>query len=74
MAIQKKQSLYTLKKNSTEFECVKITSSKMSFNVIQQYYLDDIEIFESFFILLLNNANKTIGYPSIRIDLILFAL
>jgi len=55
----------SLKKDPTNFERVKITCSGDSANYIRQFYSDDIEIFESFFILLLNRQNKTIGYAKI---------
>jgi DNA repair protein RadC len=55
----------SLKKDPTNFERVKITSSNDSAKYIRQFYSDDIEIFESFFILLLNRQNKTIGYAKI---------
>jgi DNA repair protein RadC len=57
--------LYELKKNQTNFPSVKITSSTDASNFIKQFYSDDIEIFESCFLLLLNNANTTIGYAKI---------
>lgn len=57
--------LYELKKMQTDFPCVQIGSSKQSADFIRQFYGDDIEIFESFFLLLLNQANKTIGYAKI---------
>lgn len=56
---------YTLKAEKTDFEKVLITSSKSAAEYIRQFYLGDIEIYESFFILLLNRANKTIGYAKI---------
>jgi DNA repair protein RadC len=59
------QALFEIKKNKTEFQQVKITSSKVGYDVISQYYSDDIEIYESFFILLVNRANKTVGYAKI---------
>lgn len=55
----------TLKKDPTNFERIKITSSKSAADYIRQFYGDDIEIFESFFILLLNRQNETIGYAKI---------
>ena len=55
----------SLKKDPTNFERVKRTSSNDSAKYIRQFYSDDIEIFESFFILLLNRQNKTIGYAKI---------
>ena len=55
----------SLKKDPTNFERIKITCSEDSANYIRQFYSDDIEIFESFFLLLLNRQNKTIGYAKI---------
>ena len=57
--------LYELKKIKTEFPSVTICRSIDAANFIRQFYSDDIEIFESAFILLLNRANKTIGYAKI---------
>lgn len=57
--------LYELKKIQTDFPNVKIASSDAGYRFIRQFYLDDIEIFESFFILLLNRINNTIGYAKI---------
>jgi DNA repair protein RadC len=56
---------YELKKNATEFTRVKITGSKDAADFIRKFYLDDIGIFESFFILLLDQSNTTIGYAKI---------
>lgn len=58
-------SLYELKKVQTNFPKEKITSSDKAYEFIKQFYNEDIEIFESSFILLLNNANQTIGYAKI---------
>jgi DNA repair protein RadC len=58
-------NLYELKKLQTNFPNEEIQSSKNSADFIRNFYSDDIEIFESFFILLLNRANKTIGYAKI---------
>ena len=49
----------------TEFPQVQIKTSKDAYDFISQFYGDDIEAYESFFILLLNFANKTIGYAKI---------
>ena len=57
--------LFELRKNQTEFQPVKILSSDAAYNLIKNFYSDDIEILESFFILLLNNASKAIGYAKI---------
>jgi DNA repair protein RadC len=56
---------YELKKNPTDFNRVKITSSIDASDFIRQFYSDDIGIFESFFILLLDQSNHTIGYAKI---------
>jgi DNA repair protein RadC len=56
---------FELKSLQTEFQNVKITSSEVAYDVIRKFYGDDIDIFESCFILLLNNANVTIGYAKI---------
>jgi len=61
----KTTNLYELKKIKTDFEVKKITCSKDSSQFIRQFYGDDLEIYESFFILLLNRANETIGYAKI---------
>jgi DNA repair protein RadC len=56
---------YSLKKEPTNFEKVEIKSSHDSRNYIAQFYGDDKEIYESFFLLILNRANKTTGYVKI---------
>jgi len=58
-------NLYELKKIQTEFPQTKIQSPKDAAAFIRQFYGDDLEIFESFFILLLNAAANTIGYAKI---------
>lgn len=58
-------NLYELKKLQSDFPSKQLLSSKDSYEFIKQFYNDDIEIFESSFILLLNAANKTIGYAKI---------
>lgn len=61
----KTMKLFELKKNKSDFEKVKITSSKDAYNVIRKFYYDDISIYESFFILMLDRANNTIAYAKI---------
>jgi DNA repair protein RadC len=58
-------NLYELKKIQSDFPKKKISSSKDSAEFIRQFYKDDIAIFESFFLLLLNQSNNTIGYAKI---------
>lgn len=55
----------TVKESESDFKKVKITSSEHAHEVIKQFYHEDIEIYESFFILLLNRANETIGFAKI---------
>ena len=45
--------------------CKKIISSKEGEEFIRQFYGDDIEIYESVFVLLLNRASNTIGWAKI---------
>lgn len=53
------------KKTPSNFEKIKLVSSVDSYNVIKKFYFDDIDIFESFFILCLNRNNQTIAYAKI---------
>lgn len=55
----------SLKKERGDFLRAKITSSRDAFDYIKQFYFEDIEIYESFFLLMLNRANNTIGYVKI---------
>jgi DNA repair protein RadC len=57
--------LITLKKTKSDFHCAKIVTSADANEFIRNFYSDDIGIFESFFILLLNRNNTTIGYAKI---------
>jgi DNA repair protein RadC len=60
-----KAKKFDLKATDSEFTKVKITTSESAEKFIRQFYGDDLEIFESFFILLLNRSNETIGYAKI---------
>jgi DNA repair protein RadC len=53
-----KAKKFDLKSTDSEFTKVKITTSESAEKFIRQFYGDDLEIFESFFILLLNRANE----------------
>lgn len=55
----------SLKFTKTEFPSAKILTSRDSADFIRQFYADDLNIFESFFLLLLNRANNTIGFAKI---------
>lgn len=57
--------IITLSKKASKFEKIKISSSKISADYIRQFYTGDIELFESFFLVLLNNNLETTGYVKI---------
>lgn len=56
---------FEIKGIKTEFPKEKILSAAASNRFIRRFYHDDIEVYESFFILLLNQAHHTIGYAKI---------
>lgn len=58
-------NLYEIKKGKTEYPKMKCTSSEDAYKYLKQFYSDDIEIFESSFILMLNRANVIIAYAKI---------
>lgn len=61
----KTSSLFTIKKNETKISNVKLAKSKDSEAYIRQFFHEDIGIYESCFVVLLNRANTTIGYAKI---------
>lgn len=62
-----KQSLYklSLKKTKTDFESVKVQSSLDAEKLARKLYGDDLTIYESFFLILLNRYNRTVSYVKI---------
>lgn len=57
---------YTLHASTNnDFKKVTISNSADAASYAKAFYFDDINIFESCFILLLNRANKTTGYAKI---------
>lgn len=56
---------YTLKAERKDFNKAKITKSSDAADYARNFYFDDITIFESTFVILLNTANNTIGYAKI---------
>lgn len=56
---------FSLKSKDTNFQKIKITTPSDAYHLIRQFYHDDIEIYESAFILLVNASNTTIGYAKI---------
>ncbi len=60
-----KTTRFGLTKTQSDIENVKIQSSKDAYNYIKQFYLDDVDIYESFFIAILDRSNSTVGYAKI---------
>ena len=54
-----------LVKEKTDFSRVKICNSKDAAKFARQFYSDDLGIYESLFLITLNNANNTTGYVKI---------
>ena len=63
--MKKKAVEYCLTAKKQDFESVKIISSKDSYEFARKFYHEDILIYESSFIMLLNSANNAIGYAKI---------
>lgn len=55
----------TLKMTKTAFKTEQIKTSWQAAQYMRNFFSDDIELYESFFLLLLNKARKTIGYVKI---------
>lgn len=52
-------------KNYQPIEKVKITSSKAAADFSRKFYFEDINVYESVFIIMLNRSNTTIGWAKI---------
>lgn len=63
--MKKKSVEFKLKAEKQEFSIVKIMSSPDSAEYARKFYFDDINIYESMFVILLNKACNTIGYAKI---------
>jgi DNA repair protein RadC len=57
--------LFSLVKNKTDIESIQIRSSRDIDAFARNLYNVDLEIYESFFIVCLNRANKTVGVSKI---------
>ena len=55
----------SLVREKVDFPRAKISSSIDSAKYARQFYHSDIAIYESFFMMMLNNSNNTIGYVKI---------
>jgi DNA repair protein RadC len=60
-----KSRLVELKSTKMDFNQVKITTSKDAYLYAMNFFNDDIDLYESFFIIMLNRANTTIAYAKI---------
>jgi DNA repair protein RadC len=58
-------SLFSIKKNPTTIQAVKITSSNAASEFLRQFFDDDLLVSESFHILTLNKANISTGVSCI---------
>ena len=63
--MKKKAVEYTLKATKQDFAIEKMTNSESSYNFAKKFYHDDLNIYESCFIMLLNRANNVTGYAKI---------
>lgn len=50
---------------ANQFEVIQVQSSKNGETFARQFYSDDLEIYESFFLILLNRKHETIGWVKI---------
>ncbi len=65
MTTRKTAVEYNLTAKFSDFEREKICSSRDAADYIRNFYQDDINIYESVFILLLDRSNMTTGYAKI---------
>lgn len=56
---------FEIKANVTNIEREIIKSSSDCARIMRNFYGDDIEIYESFFLILLNRSNRVMGYAKI---------
>lgn len=55
----------SLKREKSNFPKAKIITSSDAAQYARQFYFDDLDIYESMFLILLNNSNNTIGFVKI---------
>lgn len=63
--MEKKIVEYSLSAKKTEFSRFKVTSSKDAVEFARRFYADDILVYESAFIILMNQGNVVTGYAKI---------
>jgi DNA repair protein RadC len=59
------QRILKVEKGTENFESVKVTTSKGAEEYARKFYFDDLEIYESMFLMLLNRSNMIIGWVKI---------
>lgn len=60
-----KAKIYSLKVETSDFDWKKITSSNDAQQYCRQFFKDDIEIYESFFMIMLTSSNVVKGWAKI---------
>jgi len=65
LELKEKEVEYKLKATKQDFNRAKITKSKDAADYARQFYFDDLMIYESVFIIMLNRRNNTCGYAKI---------
>ena len=63
--LKEKEVEYKLKATRRDFKRAKITKSKDAADYARQFYFDDMIIYESVFIIMMNRQNNTCGYAKI---------
>lgn len=63
--MKKKAVEYKISATKQEFTIAKIKTAEDAYKYAKQFYFDDINIFESCFIMLLNQANNVMGFAKI---------
>lgn len=65
LELKEKEVEYKLKATKQDFNRAKITKSKDAADYARQFYLDDLMIYESVFVIMMNRRNNTCGYAKI---------
>lgn len=63
--MKKKAVEYKLKAEKQDFSIVKVQSSEDAYKFSKNFYFDDINIYESTFLIMINQANNVTGYAKI---------
>lgn len=63
--LKEKEVEYRLSATRKDFNRAKITKSKDAADYARQFYFDDLRIYESVFIIMMNRRNNTCGYAKI---------